>query len=320
MFEKFNNFWTPVLPVKEVKDTPVAVELAGEKLVLFRNSLGEVGALLDKCPHRGVALSLGNVTDSGCLECPYHGWQFDNKGNCTKVPFNKPSEINLTKLSAVSLPTRIIAGLVWVFTGFEKASAPQLPESLNQPQQFYYVHDEIWNAHWTRIIENAMDFVHLPFVHRNSFGGAIGKKALAAKSVAEYQIEQTESSIKVFNRFDNIPSGFALEWHQPNLVVLKFDEMGIPVRVHLFSVPINEQQTRYILTILILEETDEKSKASIVKEFIEPVIEDKIIIESQISEIPNTTEECNVPTDKATLLFRRWYHQEMGGWGDKERG
>ena len=154
--------------------------------------------------------------------------------------------------------------------------------------------------------------VHLPFVHRNSFGGAIGKKALEANSVAEYQIEQTEYSIKVFNRFDNIPSGFALEWHQPNLVVLKFDEMGIPVRVHLFAVPINDERSRYILSILMLGETNEKSKASIVDEFIKPVIEDKVVIESQIGEIRNTTDICNVPTDKATLLFRRWYYQAMG--------
>lgn len=311
MFEKFSNLWTPILPVEKIQGTPVPVQLAGEKLVLFRNSSGEIGVLLDKCPHRGVALSLGNVTDSGCLECPYHGWQFDNNGNCTQVPFNNQEEINLSKLSAISLPTRIIAGLVWVFTGIEKAPEPQLPESLKQPQQFYYVHHEIWNVHWTRVIENAMDFVHLPFVHRNSFGGAIGKQALDAKSIAEYQIEQTESSIKVFNRFDNIPSGFALEWHQPNLVELKFDEMGIPVRVHLFSVPINEQQTRYILTILMLGETDEESKASIVEEFIKPVIEDKVIIESQLGAIPDITEECNVLSDKATLLFRHWYHQTM---------
>ena len=310
MFEKFSNFWTPIASVEEIKGKAVAVELAREKLVLFRNSSGEIGALLDKCPHRGVALSLGTVTDSGCLECPYHGWQFDNNGKCTKVPFNHPNNINLPKLSAVSLPTRIIAGLVWVFTGFEKASEPQLPESLKQPQQSYYVHDEIWNAHWTRVIENAMDFVHLPFVHRNSFGGAIGKKALEANSVAEYKIEQTESSIKVFNCFNNIPSGFALEWHQPNLVVLKFDEMVIPVRVHLFSVPINDVQTRYMLSILMLGEMNPESKASIVDEFIKPVIEDKIVIESQLGEMPNINEECNVPTDKSTLLFRHWYHQK----------
>jgi phenylpropionate dioxygenase-like ring-hydroxylating dioxygenase large terminal subunit len=34
-----------------------------------------VGALLDRCPHRGVALSLGTITD-GCLACPFHGWRF----------------------------------------------------------------------------------------------------------------------------------------------------------------------------------------------------------------------------------------------------
>ena len=51
-------------------------------------------------------------------------------------------------------------------------------------------------------------------------------------------------------------------------------------------------------------------KASIVDEFIKPVIEDKIVIESQLGEMPNINKECNVPTDKSTLLFRRWYHQK----------
>ena len=115
----------------------------------------------------------------------------------------------------------------------------------------------------------------------------------------------------MFNRVDINPSVVAVVWYQPYLVVLKFDEMGIPVRVHLFAVPINEQQTQYILSILMLGEINEESKASIVDEFIKPVIEDKVVIESQLGEMPKINEECNVPTDKATLLFRRWYHQKV---------
>ena len=35
MFELFPNFWTLVLPLSEIEAPPVAVELAGELLVLF---------------------------------------------------------------------------------------------------------------------------------------------------------------------------------------------------------------------------------------------------------------------------------------------
>ncbi len=30
-----------------------------------------LGALIDRCPHRGVALSRGRVTEKGTLECPF---------------------------------------------------------------------------------------------------------------------------------------------------------------------------------------------------------------------------------------------------------
>ncbi|MEG3840295.1 aromatic ring-hydroxylating dioxygenase subunit alpha [Microcoleus sp. herbarium14] len=307
MFDLLPDFWTPVLPVTEVKNTPVAIELAGERLVLFRNLTGEIGTLLDSCPHRGAALSLGIVSENGCLECPYHGWQFDHNGACTHVPLNNPADVKLSKLSTVSLPTRIIAGLVWVFTGSGEVPDLQVPESLMRSPESYFIHHEVWNAHWTRLIENAMDYVHLPFVHRNSFGGGIGQPAIEAGSFVEFQIAQTENSVQVFNRYHNIESGFALEWYQPNLVVLKFDEMGIPVRVHTFAIPIDQHQTRYLIAIQLLE----PHAAEMVNEFIDPIVEDRVVIESQKGEIPAMNGECNVPSDRATLLFRRWYHQTI---------
>jgi phenylpropionate dioxygenase-like ring-hydroxylating dioxygenase large terminal subunit len=54
-------------------------------LVLFR-SQGRAAALLDRCPHRNVPLSLGRVLADGRLECAYHGWQFDYEGVCRKIP------------------------------------------------------------------------------------------------------------------------------------------------------------------------------------------------------------------------------------------
>lgn len=305
MFDLLPNIWTPALPVAEVDNMPVAVELAGEKLVVFRNSRDEVGAFLDHCPHRGAALSLGRVSENGCLECPYHGWQFDLNGDCTHVPLNNPADVKLFLLSAVSLPTRIFAGLVWIFTGQDSALEPRLPESLMRSQETYFIHHEVWNAHWTRVIENAMDYVHLPFVHRNSFGGAIGQPAIKAGSFVEFQVKKTEHNVQVFNRYHNIESGFAFEWHQPNLVVLKFDEMGMPVRIHSFAIPINHHQTRYLIAIQLLE----PHAAQMVNDFIDPIIEDRVVVESQSGEISGTTGECNVPTDQVTLLFRRWYHQ-----------
>jgi phenylpropionate dioxygenase-like ring-hydroxylating dioxygenase large terminal subunit len=192
-----------------------------------------------------------------------------------------------------------------------EAPEVQLPDSLMRSPEFYFLYHEVWNAHWTRLVENAMDYVHLPFVHRNSFGGEIVKNATESGSFVEFEIERAEHSVRFFNRLHSIDSGYAIEpgfaceWYQPNLVVLKFDEMGIPIRMHSFAIPLDRVRTRYLLAFELLE----PYSASVAQGFLDPIVEDRITIESQCGEIPTTTGECNVPSDRATLMFRRWYHQ-----------
>lgn len=75
------DHWHPVLPSRHLKRNAVAgVRLAGEDLALFRDAQGQLGALIDYCPHRRMKLSLGAVRD-GKLQCSYHGWTFDCQGN-----------------------------------------------------------------------------------------------------------------------------------------------------------------------------------------------------------------------------------------------
>jgi phenylpropionate dioxygenase-like ring-hydroxylating dioxygenase large terminal subunit len=308
MFEMFSNFWTPVLPATEVASAPVAIELAGQSLVLFRNSAGKVAALLDRCPHRGVALSLGQVTEDGCLECPYHGWHFATDGACTHVPLNNLNPSQLSKLSVVSFATREFAGLVWVFTGTGEIEEPQLPQSLLEPSENYIIYHEIWNAHWTRVIENSLDYVHVPFVHRNSFGRPLGD-VVQTDAIAEVNIKSFANGMTVTNKINTLPSGIEFDWHQPNCVAIKFDLAGIPLRSHVFAIPLNERQTRFTLVILPNLYIDRTTFDF--NEFITPAFEDRAIIESQIGEAPDTTEECSITTDVASLRFRRWYHSTM---------
>ena len=73
--------WHIVARVEDVPaDKPLAAELLGRKLVVWRAS-GRMAAWEDLCIHRGAKLSLGGVKN-GCLACPYHGWTCDENGQC----------------------------------------------------------------------------------------------------------------------------------------------------------------------------------------------------------------------------------------------
>src|SRR5262245_48136660 len=73
------DHWHPVLLSKQLKKKPVGVRLCGREIVLFRGPEGQPAALNDVCPHRRMRLSRGKVVD-GRLQCCYHGWSFDCRG------------------------------------------------------------------------------------------------------------------------------------------------------------------------------------------------------------------------------------------------
>jgi nitrite reductase/ring-hydroxylating ferredoxin subunit len=64
---------------------PFVRKCMDEPVLLFRDSSGQVAALYDRCPHRGVPLSQGRVV-SDRIECAYHGFQFDRTGRCVLIP------------------------------------------------------------------------------------------------------------------------------------------------------------------------------------------------------------------------------------------
>lgn len=84
--EVIKNVWYAIGLSTEVRLKKMkSFILAGEPIVLTRKANGEVYAIKDICPHRGIPLSYGQVVDDQ-VECPYHGWKFNSQGVCTEIP------------------------------------------------------------------------------------------------------------------------------------------------------------------------------------------------------------------------------------------
>lgn len=168
-----NNQWYAILPSKKVKAGQiVAVKRLNLDLALFRNSKGELGCVVDQCTHRGAALSLGKVRGD-CVQCPFHGLQFNRSGQCTFIPANgKASVADISRYNVRQYPVREGNGIIYLWYGDEDKVTGTLPFFDNDIDDSY-VFSEIedhWNSHYSRCIENQLDVVHLPFVHHNTIG------------------------------------------------------------------------------------------------------------------------------------------------------
>jgi phenylpropionate dioxygenase-like ring-hydroxylating dioxygenase large terminal subunit len=164
------NQWYAVLESEEVKPgRPVGVTRMGEKLVFWRDRQGRVNCLHDQCPHRGAALSLGAVAGD-CIVCPFHGFQYEASGQCILVPANGKDAPFPKQLKAGSYRTHETDGFIFIFWG-------KTPEQPAPPRYFDNLSGlvsaskrVVWNAHYSRAIENQLDVAHLPFVHHDTIG------------------------------------------------------------------------------------------------------------------------------------------------------
>ncbi|MEN6436132.1 MAG: aromatic ring-hydroxylating dioxygenase subunit alpha [Anaerolineaceae bacterium] len=193
------NQWYVVLESNEVGRHPVGTTRLSEKLVFWRDSSGKVNAAVDRCPHRGVALSTGAIQDDH-MQCPFHGFEFDGEGRCVLVPANGRNGVIPNALHLKTYPTYETHGYIWIWWG---DSTPEgIPEFFNNiDDTFYYssAHDP-WDAHYSRVIENQLDVVHLPFIHRHTIGR--GGRTLVDGPVVEWKGNKMLYTY-VFNRVDN---------------------------------------------------------------------------------------------------------------------
>lgn len=142
--------WCPVCTSDAVVPGRLHVELlAGKRVVLHRNSAGDLHALEDRCPHRGVPLSRGTWTERG-VRCGYHGMLVDVQGLCSGA---------LARTYAV----REKYGLVWILVG-EFIRADHVPMHDLAPFGAGS-HLDTWmcmdiNAHWSLVMDNGLDMTH----------------------------------------------------------------------------------------------------------------------------------------------------------------
>jgi 5,5'-dehydrodivanillate O-demethylase oxygenase subunit len=165
MGELLRRYWQPIAAAAELEDSPVKhIKILGESLVLFRGRRGQLGLIGDTCPHRRVSLVYGVPEEEG-LRCPYHGWMFDQTGQCVEMPAESPNSTFPSRVKITGYPVQELSGLIFAYLG------PK-PEPL-LPRWDMFVWDNVLRdigstiipCNWLQIMENSLDPVHVEWLH-----------------------------------------------------------------------------------------------------------------------------------------------------------
>jgi len=165
------NLWYAVLESDELRGKPLGVTRLGERLVFWRDKDGKPACLFDRCAHRGAALAKGRVCGD-VIQCPFHGLEYDATGRCVKIPANRKNAPAPPQFRMTRYPTHEAFGIIWIWWGLNPPAdlpAPAFFDDLKDMKTWKTVRDP-WDNHYTKVLENQLDVVHLPFVHHNTIG------------------------------------------------------------------------------------------------------------------------------------------------------
>lgn len=180
--------WIPIGSASSLQGLgPQQIRVMGLDLVVWlTNKISDAGqdtptwsVMVDACPHRLAPLSQGRVDpETGCIECPYHGWQFDSEGNLTQLPQAEP-DMDITNIAgskASYFPTHLAGDLIFAFLP-SSVHGEMFLQSVLPEDMFPTVRDDVVNnkTFYVRelpysadfLAENFMDPSHIPFAHHS---------------------------------------------------------------------------------------------------------------------------------------------------------
>jgi phenylpropionate dioxygenase-like ring-hydroxylating dioxygenase large terminal subunit len=329
------NNWYVAAESADVKPgEPYGVRMLGCDFVLFRQEDGAVACLSNVCCHRGAPLAEGKVVGS-CVQCPFHGWQFNADGRCVSIPSMGPEFRIPDRAKIDAYPVVERYDWIWVFLGdLPEEKRPPVPDLLPE-----YEDTERWRTtrmsyeapvNWTKAEENNIDTAHLPFVH-SAFGARQDPRATIVpieRTPYGGRVERERTAPKAAQKSGKLGE-LLKEERTKTKVSLEFSLAGLIHRIHPefrpgmsqvtlgTSVPIDPYTTRFFglqaRNYLIEPEHDQERLDGRRK-----AMEEDVSISTRIRPRLGPTplrEEVLVKADQMEVMFRNYVTQLIEkGW------
>jgi phenylpropionate dioxygenase-like ring-hydroxylating dioxygenase large terminal subunit len=325
------NFWYPIARSEEiVNDKPLRVTLMTMPLVAFRDDDGAAHVLADTCVHRGGSLGAGWVRGGRAI-CPYHGWEYDGSGQCTKVPSLVGKKIP-ARAKVDSYPVQERYGIVFAFMGdLPEAERPPLYDieeyGAKEWKAQLYVYDAACN--YERSIENGLDPIHNEFVHPAQGAPMLSAEQQASPVPMEdipwgtkfymYYPMKKDHNTELTDVKSGDRVGGAGSWFQgPNQLVTWIDiSAQNSFHQYMFEAPIDEGHTRIFFLNMRNWLLEDDYDMRIEKPTLDIVQEDVNVLQTlqPVRTPPTNTKEILVPGDSVLLRYREWLADwDANGW------
>jgi nitrite reductase/ring-hydroxylating ferredoxin subunit len=115
--------WIKAVAVAELReDERQVVEIRGHKILLLMHE-GQAYAVLNSCPHMGVPLRGGTITEDRAIVCPFHHSTFDLESGEVQAWAPWPPVVGklLGRIKPEqplrTYPTKVERGAIWVGVG-----------------------------------------------------------------------------------------------------------------------------------------------------------------------------------------------------------
>jgi phenylpropionate dioxygenase-like ring-hydroxylating dioxygenase large terminal subunit len=235
----FPKGWFTVALSHEVKSGTVLKQtFCGEEIVIFRTESGKISVLDAYCTHLGAHLGHGGTVEGENIRCPFHGFCFDTKGDCTKTGYGTKAP----KTKIYNYPVIEHYGIILAYFDPER-NAPDwsIPEVEMAGWLYPKFHTWQLESRPQEIAENSVDIGHFSEVHKYT-AIQVHKNLetdgpfLTAKYSMERQAFAFSKSKKIYSEF---------EIHQWGLgyarVEVSVPAMNLRSRQFVLATPIDEK-------------------------------------------------------------------------------
>ncbi|MBD2258214.1 aromatic ring-hydroxylating dioxygenase subunit alpha [Pseudanabaena sp. FACHB-2040] len=326
----FRRFWYPVMLVENLTAGPQSFQLLGESIVLWLDEQGQPAAVRDRCCHRTAKLSLGKVCN-GNLACAYHGWEFDGKGACVRVPQLKEGAAIPASYRVSAYSCTVRYGYVWVCLDEPVSDIPEIPEAADSSFRLIHEFYEPWQCAGLRVMENELDLAHPTFVHTTTFGSEehpvpdsldiietdYGIHVEGVLGVVNPELQQQNLKMADSQTYRTLE----MDWFMPFTIRLRINYPNGLSHVIVNTMTPMSDGTSQMVQFCVRNDTEADTKAADVIAFDRAVtLEDKRILESTDYDVPlSASQEEHMFTDRPGLLIRKKVSALLRAHGEVEQ-